>query len=56
VALTAILIDLLEQQKNRRTQLLETINTIEQQRCISVTYMSYFFYLMSYFFVKLIYQ
>jgi len=36
VALTAILIDLLEQQKNRRAQLLETINTIEQQRCISV--------------------
>ena len=29
--------NLLEQQKNRRDQLLETINTIEQQRCINVS-------------------
>ena len=37
VALSAILMNLLEQQKNRRDQLLETINTIEQQRCINVS-------------------
>ncbi|KYN43592.1 E3 ubiquitin-protein ligase LRSAM1 [Trachymyrmex septentrionalis] len=36
VALTDILVDLLEQQTNRRAQLLETINTIEQQRGISI--------------------
>jgi ribosomal protein L16 Arg81 hydroxylase len=36
VALTAILVDLLEQQKTRRDQLMKTINTIEQQRCDSV--------------------
>ena len=40
--------NLLEQQKNRRDQLLETINTIEQQRCINVsngfTYYSVIFF------------
>lgn len=36
VALSAILISLLEQQKNRRDQLLETINHIEQKRSSSV--------------------
>lgn len=29
--------NLLEQQKNRRNQLLKTINSIEQQRCITVS-------------------
>lgn len=29
--------NLLEQQKNRRDQLLKTINSIEQQRCIIVS-------------------
>lgn len=29
--------NLLEQQKNRRAQLLKTINNIEQQRCITVS-------------------
>lgn len=29
--------NLLEQQKSRRDQLLETINSIEQQRCITVS-------------------
>ncbi|CAL1677661.1 unnamed protein product [Lasius platythorax] len=48
VALTAILIDLLEQQKNRRDQLLETINTIEQQRCISNARRGSLFWLMQY--------
>ncbi|XP_072756861.1 E3 ubiquitin-protein ligase LRSAM1 isoform X2 [Anoplolepis gracilipes] len=48
VALTAILIDLLEQQKKRRDQLLETINTIEQQRCISNARRGSLFWLMQY--------
>lgn len=48
VALTAILIDLLEQQKNRRDQLLETINAIEQQRCISNARRGSLFWLMQY--------
>ncbi|KAL0132518.1 hypothetical protein PUN28_000335 [Cardiocondyla obscurior] len=48
VTLTAILIDLLEQQKNRRDQLLETINTIEQQRCISNMRRGSLFWLMQY--------
>lgn len=48
VALTTILIDLLEQQKNRRDQLLETINTIEQQRCISNARRGSLFWLMQY--------
>ncbi|XP_012217487.1 E3 ubiquitin-protein ligase LRSAM1-like isoform X3 [Linepithema humile] len=48
VALTAILIDLLEQQKTRRDQLLETINTIEQQRCISNARRGSLFWLMQY--------
>lgn len=37
MALSAILMNLLEQQKSRRDQLLETINSIEQQRCITVS-------------------
>ncbi|XP_077269478.1 E3 ubiquitin-protein ligase LRSAM1 isoform X3 [Temnothorax americanus] len=48
VALTAILVDLLEQQTNRRDQLLETINTIEQQRCISNLRRGSLFWLMQY--------
>lgn len=48
VALTAILVDLLEQQKTRREQLLETINTIEQQRCISNARRGSQFWLMQY--------
>ncbi|XP_011144525.1 E3 ubiquitin-protein ligase LRSAM1 isoform X2 [Harpegnathos saltator] len=48
VALTAILVDLLEQQKARRDQLLETINTIEQQRCISNARRGSLFWLMQY--------
>ncbi|XP_011706020.1 PREDICTED: E3 ubiquitin-protein ligase LRSAM1-like isoform X3 [Wasmannia auropunctata] len=48
VTLTAILIDLLEQQTNRRAQLLETINTIEQQRCISSARRGSQFWLMQY--------
>ncbi|XP_018406888.1 PREDICTED: E3 ubiquitin-protein ligase LRSAM1-like [Cyphomyrmex costatus] len=48
VALTDILIDLLEQQTNRRAQLLETINTIEQQRGISNVRRDSLFWLMQY--------
>ncbi|KAG5338137.1 LRSM1 ligase, partial [Acromyrmex charruanus] len=48
VALTDILVDLLEQQTNRRTQLLETINTIEQQRGISNVRRDSLFWLMQY--------
>ncbi|XP_029166141.1 E3 ubiquitin-protein ligase LRSAM1-like isoform X2 [Nylanderia fulva] len=48
VVLTTILIDLLEQQKNRRDQLLETINIIEQQRCISNARRGSLFWLMQY--------
>ncbi|XP_011878537.1 PREDICTED: E3 ubiquitin-protein ligase LRSAM1-like isoform X2 [Vollenhovia emeryi] len=48
VTLTAILIDLLKQQTNRREQLLETINTIEQQRCISNLRRGSLFWLMQY--------
>ncbi|XP_032688755.1 E3 ubiquitin-protein ligase LRSAM1-like isoform X2 [Odontomachus brunneus] len=48
VALTAILVDLLEQQKARRDQLLDTINTIEQQRCISNARRGSLFWLMQY--------
>lgn len=48
VVLTTILIDLLEQQTNRRAQLLETINTIEQQRCISNLRRGSLFWLMQY--------
>lgn len=48
VALTTILVDLLEQQKNRRDQLLETINTIEQQRCVSNLKRGSLFWLMQY--------
>ncbi|XP_012530931.1 E3 ubiquitin-protein ligase LRSAM1 isoform X2 [Monomorium pharaonis] len=48
VALTAILIDLLEQQTQRRDQLLMTINTIEQQRFISNPRRSSLFWLMQY--------
>ncbi|XP_020299049.1 E3 ubiquitin-protein ligase LRSAM1-like isoform X2 [Pseudomyrmex gracilis] len=48
VTLTAILIDLLEQQKTRRDQLLETINTIEQQRCVSNVRRGSLFWLMQY--------
>ncbi|XP_018045413.1 PREDICTED: E3 ubiquitin-protein ligase LRSAM1-like isoform X4 [Atta colombica] len=47
VALTDILVDLLEQQTNRRAQLLETINTIEQQRGSNVRRDS-LFWLMQY--------
>ncbi|XP_026824414.1 E3 ubiquitin-protein ligase LRSAM1 isoform X3 [Ooceraea biroi] len=48
VALTAILLDLLEQQKIRRDQLLKTINTIEQQRYDSDTRRDSLFWLMQY--------
>ncbi|EGI70652.1 E3 ubiquitin-protein ligase LRSAM1 [Acromyrmex echinatior] len=48
VALTDILVDLLEQQTNRRAQLLETINTIEQQRGISNVRRDSLFWLMQY--------
>lgn len=48
VALSAILIDLLEQQKNRRDQLLETINHIEQKRSSSDLRRSSQFWLMQY--------
>lgn len=48
VALSAILMNLLEQQKNRRDQLLETINTIEQQRCINNSRKQSQFWLMQY--------
>ncbi|KYQ50187.1 E3 ubiquitin-protein ligase LRSAM1 [Trachymyrmex zeteki] len=48
VALTDILVDLLEQQMNRRAQLLETINTIEQQRGISNVRRDSLFWLMQY--------
>lgn len=44
VALSAILISLLEQQKNRRDQLLETINHIEQKRSSSV--ITYFIFIL----------
>ncbi|XP_047347971.1 E3 ubiquitin-protein ligase LRSAM1-like isoform X4 [Vespa velutina] len=48
VALSAILISLLEQQKNRRDQLLETINHIEQKRSSSDLRRSSQFWLMQY--------
>ncbi|KAG7211490.1 hypothetical protein KM043_010762 [Ampulex compressa] len=48
VALSAILVSLLEQQKNRRDQLLKTINDIEQQRCIATTRRGSLFWLMQY--------
>ncbi|XP_076248356.1 E3 ubiquitin-protein ligase LRSAM1 isoform X2 [Calliopsis andreniformis] len=48
VALSAILVNLLEQQKNRRDQLLDTINNIEQQRCISNFRRKSQFWLMQY--------
>lgn len=48
VALSAILISLLEQQKNRRDQLLETINHIEQKRFSSDLRRSSQFWLMQY--------
>ncbi|XP_031826481.2 E3 ubiquitin-protein ligase LRSAM1 isoform X2 [Nomia melanderi] len=48
VALSSILVSLLEQQKTRRDQLLETINNIEQQRCISNSRRKSQFWLMQY--------
>ncbi|XP_003704646.1 E3 ubiquitin-protein ligase LRSAM1 isoform X2 [Megachile rotundata] len=48
VALSAILMDLLEQQKSRRDQLVETINNIEQQRCIINSRRNSQFWLMQY--------
>ncbi|XP_033195193.1 E3 ubiquitin-protein ligase LRSAM1 isoform X1 [Bombus vancouverensis nearcticus] len=48
VALSAILMNLLEQQKSRRDQLLETINSIEQQRCITNSRRQSQFWLMQY--------
>lgn len=48
VALSAILVSLLEQQETRREQLLETINNIEQQRCIGNTRRGSQFWLMQY--------
>ncbi|XP_017763784.1 PREDICTED: E3 ubiquitin-protein ligase LRSAM1-like isoform X2 [Eufriesea mexicana] len=48
VALSAILMNLLEQQKNRRDQLLETINNIEEQRCIANSRRKSQFWLMQY--------
>ncbi|XP_006557490.2 E3 ubiquitin-protein ligase LRSAM1 isoform X1 [Apis mellifera] len=48
VALSAILMNLLEQQKNRRDQLLKTINSIEQQRCITNSRRKSQFWLMQY--------
>ncbi|XP_031771455.1 E3 ubiquitin-protein ligase LRSAM1 isoform X2 [Apis florea] len=48
VALSAILMNLLEQQKNRRDQLLKTINNIEQQRCITNSRRKSQFWLMQY--------
>ncbi|XP_043784405.1 E3 ubiquitin-protein ligase LRSAM1-like isoform X2 [Apis laboriosa] len=48
VALSAILMNLLEQQKNRRNQLLKTINSIEQQRCITNSRRKSQFWLMQY--------
>ncbi|XP_076170702.1 E3 ubiquitin-protein ligase LRSAM1 isoform X2 [Ptiloglossa arizonensis] len=51
VALSAILVNLLEQQKTRRDQLLETINNIEQQRYISNFRRRSQFWLMQYQFL-----
>ncbi|XP_053971867.1 E3 ubiquitin-protein ligase LRSAM1-like isoform X2 [Hylaeus volcanicus] len=48
VTLSAILVNLLEQQKTRRDQLLDTINSIEQQRCISNSRRRSQFWLMQY--------
>ncbi|XP_076651818.1 E3 ubiquitin-protein ligase LRSAM1 isoform X1 [Halictus rubicundus] len=48
VALSVILVSLLEQQQNRRDQLLETINNIEQQRYISDSRRRSQFWLMQY--------
>ncbi|CAK9828858.1 E3 ubiquitin-protein ligase LRSAM1 [Anthophora retusa] len=48
VTLSTILMNLLEQQKHRRDQLLETINSIEQQRCITNSRRKSQFWLMQY--------
>ncbi|XP_078042568.1 E3 ubiquitin-protein ligase LRSAM1 isoform X2 [Augochlora pura] len=48
VALSVILVSLLEQQKTRRDQLLETINNIEQQRSIGNSRRRSQFWLMQY--------
>ncbi|KOC67473.1 E3 ubiquitin-protein ligase LRSAM1 [Habropoda laboriosa] len=48
VTLSTILMNLLEQQKHRRDQLLETINSIEQQRCINNSRRESQFWLMQY--------
>ena len=48
VALSAILMNLLEQQKSRRNQLLETINNIEHQRTINNSRRNSQFWLMQY--------
>ncbi|XP_033340246.1 E3 ubiquitin-protein ligase LRSAM1 isoform X2 [Megalopta genalis] len=48
VALSVILVSLLEQQKTRRDQLLETINNIEQQRSIGDSRRRSQFWLMQY--------
>ncbi|XP_043257125.1 E3 ubiquitin-protein ligase LRSAM1-like isoform X1 [Colletes gigas] len=51
VTLSVILVNLLEQQKTRRDELLETINNIEQQRCISNSKRGSQFWLIQYQFL-----